>query len=57
MIDSEGGHKAHINHVMNKMPYFAMAPTAKLNKYTNVDPRVVVCVARSYMMSTLLYGA
>ena len=42
---------------MDKIPYFASAPTAKLNKYSNVDPRIVVNVARSYMMSTLLYGA
>ena len=46
-----------MNYVMGKIPYFAMAPTARLNKYSNVDPKIVTNVARSFMMSTLLYGA
>ena len=57
MLNSNGGHECQLDYVMSKIPYFATAPTARLNKYSNVDPKVIVNVARSYMMSTLLYGA
>ena len=57
MLSSNGGHTAQLDYVMSKIPYFATAPVAKLNKYSNVDPKVIVNVARSFMMSTLLYGA
>ncbi len=43
--------------VASKIPYFAMAPAAKLNKYDNVRPNTIVNLSRSYMMAALLYGA
>ncbi len=46
-----------IEYVTRKIPYFAMAPAAKLNKYSNVRPTTVVNLSRSYMMAALLYGA
>ena len=57
MINGHGGFGDQVDYVMSKIPFFATAPTAKLNKYSNVNPRIIVNVARSYMMSTLLYGA
>ena len=57
MINGNGGFGDQVDYVMQKLPFFATAPTAKLNRYSNVNPRTIVNVARSYMMSTLLYGA
>lgn len=56
-MNGHGGFGDQVEYVMRKVLFFTTAPTAKPNKYSNVSPRVVVNVARSYMMSTLLYGA
>ena len=57
ILNSEGSYSSQVENVMNKMPQNAMTPTSRLNKYSNVDPRIIVNVARAYMMSTLLYSA
>ena len=57
ILNSEGSYTSQVDYVLGKMPQSAMTPTSRLNKYSNVDPRTVINVARAYMMSTLLYSA
>lgn len=49
IVNSEGTCTSQIEYTLSKMPYHAITPTIRLNKYSNVDPRTVVNVARAYI--------